>query len=419
MHAETRDDFLWLMSDQAAPILETVLAAFEDQVNAVRIAKSLRKRTTTTRSALVMEQAQLRIRARRKFTLAGQMFFTRRGLEQASGRRLAAYKAQRYSKLLNVGDICCGIGGDLIAYGKRGLTEMNTNVENLRTVGVEKDELTCLFAQRNLQVNSLDLESVNVQNVDFSDFDLADFDGLHIDPDRRTSDRTVQGNRFSPSLQDVFSRTSPECSVAVKVAPATPWADYFPVGMQREWIGDHRECKQQILWLGPATDKPGQRTATYIGKRSLVSQISVSENELDQTDVVFDSIRRFVFEPHPTVLAAKMTDAIARRYGLGRFTSGIVYLTGHDPVDDPLLVQFEVLEVFPLNIRKASEILKTLEVGEIEVKKRGIEDIAVAQFMRLKLQGPNRATVILTRLGRHRIVIIAKRKDSSLKIQSP
>lgn len=416
MNPETRDDFLWLMTDEAAPSLKKVQAAFEERINAVRIAKALRKTTTATRSALVMEQAQLRVRARRKFTRASQMFFTRRGLEQASGRQLAAYKARRFEALANVADICCGIGGDLIAFAKRGLKDSKTASDHLNTVGVEIDELTCLFARRNLEVNSLDLNQVNVQQVDFADFDLTDFDGLHIDPDRRTKDRTVHGNRFSPSLQDVFSRISPDCSVAIKVAPATPWANYFPVGAQREWIGDHRECKQQVLWLGPATDKPGHRTATYIGKGGVVSQVSVAEENLDQTIGVFDSIHQYVFEPHPAVLAAKLTDTIARKYGLRRFTSSIVYLTGHEPIDDPLLAQFEVLDILQLNIRKTSAILKILEVGEIEVKKRGVEDVAAAQFGRMKLEGPNRATVILTRLGRNRIVVIAKRKDNPLTL---
>ena len=416
MNPETREDFLWLLSDQAAPILKKVQAAFEEHINAVRIAKSLRKKTTATRSALVMEQAQLRIRARRKFSRADQMFFTRRGLEQASGRRLARYKARRFEKLINVADICCGIGGDLIALSKRESGNWKTETAKAQTVGVELDELTCLFARRNLEVHSVNLQNVEVQQVDFADFDLAPFDGLHVDPDRRTKDRTVHGNRFSPNLPDVFSRIAPECSVAIKVAPATPWANYFPTDLQREWIGDQRECKQQVLWLGPATDQPGHRTATFVGKGGVVSQVSIAEDEIDQTIEVFDAIHRFVFEPHPAVLAARLTDVIARQHGLRRFTSTIVYLTGHDQIDDPLLAQFEVIDVLPLNIRKTADILKSLDVGEIEVKKRGVEDVAAAQFARIKLDGPNRATVILTRMGRNRIAIIAKRKDNPLDV---
>ena len=120
MNLETRDDFLWLMSEEADPILKQVQGAFAERVNVVRIAKSLRKLTTPTRGALVMEQAQLRKKAGQKFTRASRMFFTRRGLEQASGQRLAEYKASRFQSLENVADVCCGIGGDLLSLARRG-----------------------------------------------------------------------------------------------------------------------------------------------------------------------------------------------------------------------------------------------------------------------------------------------------------
>lgn len=402
------------MSDSASTILTKVGGAIEDHVNAVRIAKSLRKQTTATRAAMVMEQAQLRIRARRKFSRADQMFFTRRGLEQATGRRLAAYKARRLRGLPLVADVCCGIGGDLIAIAKRNAGQPENEPAATETIGVDLDELTCLFARRNLEVNSIEPDRVEVRNIDFSEFEMEQLNALHIDPDRRTEDRTVHGNRFSPRLQAVFERVSPHCSAVVKVAPATPGAEYFPVQMQREWIGDHRECKQQLLWLGPATDLPGHRTATYVGKRGVVSQVSIAETEFDQTVEVFDTIHAFVFEPHPTVLAAKLTDVLARQYELRRFNSSIVYLTGNQPVDDPLLTQFEVLEIVPLNLRKVAEVLRGLDVGEIEVKRRGVEEVIAGQVSRLKLNGTRRATVILTRRGRSRIAIIAKRKKNPL-----
>ena len=136
MNSSTREDFLWLMSDEAAPILKKAQDAFSDRVNAVRIAKSLRKITTPTRAALTMEQAQLRIRARAKFIRASEMFFTRRGLEQATGRRIAKYKAGRFRKLKNVADVCCGIGGDLIKLANR------SSDSSFQTTGVDSNEMT-------------------------------------------------------------------------------------------------------------------------------------------------------------------------------------------------------------------------------------------------------------------------------------
>ncbi len=405
MNPSTREDFVWLISDEAAPVLRKVQQAFEDRFNAVRIAKSLRKKTTPTRAALIMEQAQLRIRGRRKFSQAAEMFFTRRGLEQATGKRIASYKAGRFAQLSNVADICCGIGGDLIALAKRD----HSDEPSCRTIAIDSDEHTCLFAKKNVEVNCKRSGEVTFRQIDFADFDLSDLDGIHIDPDRRVKSRTVQGNQFSPKLHDVFERLPPGCSAAIKVAPATPIAEYMPSNLQREWIGDHRECKQQVLWAGPATAQPGHRTATYIGKNGLISQISVPEMELDRTIEVSSSLQKYIFEPHPTVLAAGLTDVLARKYGLRRFTASIVYLTGDQPVDDPLLSQFEILEVLSLNLRKTIQSLQSLDVGQVEIKKRGVDNVTAEMFARMKIGGSHAATVILTRLGKKRISVIARR----------
>ena len=429
MTPSTVDDFRWLISEEAAPILIEVQDAIEVQINALQIAKKLRKQISPERSALVMEQANLRIRAKKKFSHPEKMFFTRRGLEQSSGKLIAQYKAMRFAGLANVADICCGIGGDLIGLAKRGVrsscfdpTQLRTpkteqlDPSEIRTIGVDADELTSLFARRNLEASGLDSELHCIEQVDFDQFAIDSMDGIHIDPDRRMKDRTVRGNHFSPSLQSIYERVSDDCSLAIKVAPATPTADYYPQSLHREWIGDHRECKQQVLWSGPFSNLAGYRTATYIGRNGLVSQISIEESKMDRPVQMFDSIYDFIYEPHSAVLAAGMTDVIARQYGLRRFTSQIVYLTGDQVIDDPLLSRFQVLQILPMSLRKTIKILRSLEVGVVELKKRGIDNVTVEQYGRMKLDGPNKATVILTRLGNTRIAIIAKRKGNDLQI---
>lgn len=426
MNPFTSEDYRWLVSDEAVPILSEVQIAIETKINALTIAKKLRKQISPERSALVLEQAQLRIRGKKKFSHPEKMFFTRRGLEQSSGKLISQYKAMRFAGLKSVADICCGIGGDLIGLGKRGVRNSSLaptsepaeqiDLGSLRTVGVDTDELTSLFARCNLQASGLDPASNWVEQVGFEKFDISSIDGIHIDPDRRKSDRTVHGNRFSPTLESIFERVSKNCSLAIKVAPATPAAGYFPDKIHREWIGDHRECKQQILWAGPFSSQPGLRTATYIGRNGRVSQISSSQAELDQPSQKFDSIQRFLYEPHSAVLAAGMTDVIARKYNLRRFTSRVVYLTGDQETDDPLLARFEVLQILPMSLRGTVKILKSLDVGQVEIKKRGIDNVTFEQYGRMKLEGPNKATLILTCLGDTRIVIIAKRDGNDLQV---
>ena len=158
MTTSTADDFRWLVSDEAAPILIEVQDAIVNQVNPLRIAKKLRKQISPERSALVMEQAKLRIRAKKKFSRPENMFFTGRGLEQSSGKLIAQYKAMRFAGLANVADICCGIGGDLIGLSKRGIRSSTYNpaqlgapqpskidASEMRTVGVRISEASILL----------------------------------------------------------------------------------------------------------------------------------------------------------------------------------------------------------------------------------------------------------------------------------
>ncbi len=402
MDSTTQADFLWLMSTAAEPLLAQTQTAFCERVNPVRIAKTLRKRTSAARAAMIMEQSQLRIRARAKFFLADQMFLTRRGLEQATGEGLARYKARRFGGLSNVVDVCCGIGGDLIPLIGR--------TSALTTIGLDSHALTAMFARHNAGlISTLPNQSVRVLQVEFEKYDFSDCDGVHCDPDRRVTERTVVGARFSPPLEEVFRRIGNRKNLAVKVAPATPISADLPVEIQREWIGDRRECKQQIIWHGPQFSSPGFRTATYIEADS-VHQLSVSEEDLGFTIEITNKIQRYLFEPHPTVLAAGLTNALALQSNATRMAVDVDYLTSSQPIEHPLLTRFEVVEVFSMDLRRTVEFLKKRDIGLVEIKKRGVGKVLFDQFERMKISGPHRATVFLTRIGSQRIVAIARRR---------
>src|SRR3954452_20295369 len=125
-------DYRWLVSSAAKGWLAS------DSSDPVRLITRLRKELSAERAHLVAEQIELRRRGREKFALAEQMFFTRKGLEQATDDCIAAYKGTRFSVGAQVFDLCCGTGGDLVAFCRRG-----------PAVGVDCDDVTVLFAQAN------------------------------------------------------------------------------------------------------------------------------------------------------------------------------------------------------------------------------------------------------------------------------
>jgi hypothetical protein len=411
MNSSIISEFRWLMSDAATAWLTAAFDEFSNNANPLKIAKQLRNSISPTRTALVMEQAQLRIRAKKKFPLAENMFFTKRGLEQSSGHEFAKYKSTYFQSLDSVADICCGVGGDLLELATRPCSENNPT----STLGVDVDAVTALFAQKNLDVHLADspatFNSATVQETDFQSLDIAQFSGLHLDPDRRKGRRTTDGRHFSPALNEVFANVSDNQLVAVKVAPATPRPDYLPTNVHREWLGDSRECKQQMLWLN-STHRPGGRSATMIGKQGDSNSICCQDqSKFDR--MVAEKLHQYLYEPRSVVLAAGLEDHLAAQHGLARIAYDIPYYTSKELIAVPLLSRFQVVDLLKLDLKLIHSFLVAHNVGQIELKQRGIDKVTYDRVRKLKIKGERKATVILTRYGesQKRRVIIAKRID--------
>src|ERR1700761_6614246 len=79
------------------------------------VAAALRREYPASLAAAAVAQHELRLAARKKFSRAMEMLFTRAGYEQSSSETIARHRAARFSGARRVADLCCGIGGDLIA----------------------------------------------------------------------------------------------------------------------------------------------------------------------------------------------------------------------------------------------------------------------------------------------------------------
>ena len=197
--------------------------------------------------------------------------------------------------------------------------------------------------------------------------------------------------------------------VSVKVAPATPTEDSFPEQLHRQWIGDRRECKQQILWLGSDLPK-SQRSATLVLDDGSNYHIGC-EGRTDIERTLAPSLQRYLYEPHSVVLAAKLEDHLAAKHNLQRIAKSTSYFVSEALVEEPLLKRFKVIEMFKLDLKTVHRFLSEKDVGEVELKQRGIDKVTFERFRKLKLSGNKKATLFLTRYGapEKRRAIVAKR----------
>jgi hypothetical protein len=385
-------DYEWLTGGAARALLHDVAESGRPLHATV---ERLRGRVSRARTHLLLEQVELRRRGEAKFTRAGRMFFTQLGLEQATDEWVAAYKAERFADGGPVADLCCGIGGDLCALAAQG-----------RAVGVDRDPVAAHFAAAN--------SGAEVHAADALEFDLSDVAALHIDPDRRPGGRRTTSLEFcEPDLAAMEQLLAQMPDAAAKLAPAAKVPDAWAERCELEWISRGRECRQLIAWHGLLAHSPGSRRATVLPAAVGAAPRTIT-GEADQPIALTNDIESYVFDIDPAVLAAGLKGALAATHGLSVLGARAGYLTGKRPAEDAALSCFAVADVLPLQLRKIAAYLHERAIGQLEIKKRGV-DIDPEKLRRdLKLVGDHAATLLITRVGGRPTAILARRYSAHL-----
>ena len=388
------DDYRWLVSEDARPWLDRAsadLAGTSGNVSAALVAR-YRKQLSAERTHLVLEQAELRSRAREKFSRAEMLFYTRVGLEQATDELVASSKAKRFGGV-EAADLCCGIGGDLMALAARG-----------PVVGVDADPITALLAEANCRILAGGGQAA-LTTQDAAAFDVRSIAAWHIDPDRRAhGGRTTRIERYEPPLETIECMLGQNPNAAIKLAPATIAPDSWRHRCELAWYGSRGECRQQVAWFGLLTMHLGQRSATIVdaaGEHTVVG--------IESAVPIARAVGQYVYEPHAAVLAAHLSGALCQQHDLAAITRGVAYLTSDQLNVDGTLSGFEVLDMMSLDLKRLKAYLQQRQIGRLEIKKRGL-DLDPERLRRdLNVKGDNAATLILLPIDSSAQVLITKR----------
>jgi hypothetical protein len=348
---------------------------------------------------VVLEQIALRRKAAEKFSRAGQMFFTPLGLEQATGEAVARYKASRFPQGWPVADLCCGIGGDLLALCLRG-----------PTVGFDRDPVKSLLAEANcrtLETTAAGVPDVSERTADVTSISLADFAAWHIDPDRRPKGRrTTRVESQEPGAAVIDRLLAEAPHAAIKLAPAAEVPDHWSEKAEREWISCAGECRQQVAWFGDLTVRPGRRAATVIGPGF---QVRTLEERRDAPPPAISATGRYLFEPDAAVLAAGLAPSLCVELELSAISADVAYLTSDQPKRDAAVQCFEVLDVLPFDMKRVKALLRARGIGRLEVKKRGLPHDPEQVRGQLRVPGDESATLLLARVDGAVTAILARR----------
>ncbi len=388
--SDALDDYRWLTSDEAHAYL---LELSTDAAPLVQQVARLRKQLSAERVHGLIQQHELRQRARAKFSRADAMLFTGIGLEQATDEWIAAYKARRFPIIGEVVDLCSGIGGDLQALAARGTAR-----------GVDRDPICARIAAYNAQVD--------VRAVDCSATDVQHAAAWHIDPDRRSGgQRTTRVVDHEPGAAALEALLAANEQGAIKLAPAAEWPDEWTSRAEWEWISRDGECRQLVAWFGSLAERRGKRSATIVARRG-ESFRTVVERAAVRSLPPSGSMDAMVYEADAAIFAAGLLASLAEEHDLRGLDSHSGYLTGprsSSALADPALAAFAVRDIVPFDVRQLKAYLRERGCGTLEIKKRGVDVDPHALRKQLRVPGDEQATLLITPYqGRH-VALVAER----------
>jgi len=370
------DAFRWLLTDDGQRLLEraTALAGADE----LHTQEELRRTADAEHVAAAVTQVVLRERATAKFGAdAHRMYFTPDGLEQATRARVAAHRAARLTafETKTMIDLGCGIGGDLLAASRAGLT----------CAAIDLDPLRVAVAEANLAALNLP-GAVGV--ADATRVDISPFDVAFADPARRSDrGRTFRVDDWTPPW--TFVETLFAGDACVKVAPGIPHS-LVPDGVEAEWVSDHGEVKEAALWSGSLAS--AARRATVIGEGGLATL-----TEEDDPGAEVRAVGEFVYEPDGAVIRAGLVTAVAAGVQGGLVDDHIAYVTSDASFRTPFARGYQVLEHLPYREKQLRAALRERNVGRLTIKKRGVDIVPEQLRRRLALSGEEEATIVLTR----------------------
>jgi THUMP domain-like/RNA cap guanine-N2 methyltransferase len=427
-----------LLTPQGQELLTRLAAEADGGATPLALAVRLRREYPADLVAAATAQQELRLAARAKFSRASDMLFTRAGYEQSSSEPIARYRAARFGAAQLVADLCCGIGGDLLALAS-----------GREVLAVDRDEVHTRLALHNAGVYGA-ADSVRAVVADVRDIRLDGLDAVFIDPARRsgpgTASATAGGrpartggasarpgaaasgaaasgapHRFrtglsEPPLDWCFALADLVPAVCVKAAPGLP-ANLIPDGWEAEFIADGRDLKEAVLWspalaTAPIAGSGGPRRALVLSGSGAHALVSCPGDPVPVTEP-----GEYLLDPNPAVTRAGLVEDLARSLsdgtggggdtggdgeragGVAKIDPQIAFLTLNRRVQTPFARTLRVLDSAPWNEKRFAKRLRELGIGAADIRRRGLAGDVDQIHRRLKLAGPNRATIVITRVN--------------------
>jgi hypothetical protein len=417
-----------LLSAAGRELLDRLAGEDLDADRALALSASLRREYPAELVAAALTQQTLRVSAREKFSRANQMLFTRVGLEQASSELTARHAAARFVGSRVVADLCCGIGGNLVALAEvahtsasavsagdsviaessQQLARREFRDHGSRVIGVDSDPTSLEFARHNVAVCA-PAARANFVCADVTQAPLRGVEAVFIDPARRDDRGRLPAGQYRPPLRYCLRLAETVGRVGIKAAPGLR-RELVPDGWETEFVAVGRELKEALLW-SPGLAKGGgaatRATVLPAGDTLAANSAGVSAR---QTPAAAPSASSglparlappgaFLLDPNPAVTRAGLVTDLAKLTRTWQIDPMIAFLSSDEPVRTPFARTLRVIHSAPWHEKRFARMLRELGIGSADIRRRGLAGDVTRINRRLNLHGPGSATIVLTRVA--------------------
>ncbi|MGE0709713.1 MAG: class I SAM-dependent methyltransferase [Planctomycetota bacterium] len=327
------------------------LAALAEEGEPLARLEALRRAGwSPTEAGWLVEQAELRRRARPKLPDAERLLLLREALEQASAHEVAAWRAARLvgRRVLEVG---AGIGGDTIALARAGC----------RVVACERDPVRAALLRHNLAALELS-DRVEVREEDGLLAEAGEVDAIYADPARREgSKRLLDIEAMAPPLSALRTRAAGR-DLLVKQAPGLD-LEQVPADAGLELVSLAGELKEALLTFG-ALRRPGPRAVLLPAGAELVR----ADPELPPRVAPPGA---WLYEPDPAVIRAGAVRDLGAQLDAWQLDPRLAYLSGDAEHETPLARRWRVLCHGPFRRKEVTRWVREAGLGRVTVKQRG------------------------------------------------
>lgn len=348
--------FAFLRSPAGQQQLRQLTAVTITPENHLQLAMQLRQQVDDP--ALVhalLETAVLRQKAVSKFSRAGQMYFTRDALEQASGELIARYRSHRFAQLETgpIADLGCGIGGDSLAL-----------CQQADVIGIDRDGVRLRMAACNVAVYGGNGRFHPLQ-TDLTQLAPLPVAAFFFDPARRDEFgrrlRSVHDYRPPLSLAEQWLHRVPHA--AIKVSPAINYAEIPPTA-ETEFVSVAGDVKEGILWFGGLQTGVQRRATLLPGGHTLTDN--------DTADPLpIRPAQQYLYEPDGAIIRAHLVQALGHQLGAAQIDPDIAYLTAANYQQTPFARCYQLEDYFPFQLKRLRHYLRQRGISQVTIKKRG------------------------------------------------